>query len=237
MWMPAMAASVMPARTRAHAAKSANDEVTSVGSTRVTPARRIRSSARPTLIGGQVRGVEIDAGKAVGLEVEEPRERDPHDWSRSSTAPRRRGLQLRRRRLVEVHRRRRMRLQNRRRRERRHLPFEAGVNRRGLARVRHDAEDRARLQNLAHRHRDRLRRHLVDRGEPAFAHLLAPARLVQLHDEVRALGDEVRRRIVEREMSVLADADKGDVDRGRRDRTAGRVGNRAAGHASPSSRW
>ena len=85
---------------------------------------------------------------------------------------------------------------------------------------------RARFEDLAHRHRDGLRRHLVDRGEPSLAHLLTPARLVQLHDEVWALGQEVCRRIVEGEMPVLADADKGDIDRGRPNRIAGRVGNR-----------
>jgi hypothetical protein len=86
------------------------------------------------------------------------------------------------------------------------------VDRNGLARVRHDAEDPVRREDLAHRHRDGFRRHLVDRGEPALAHLLTPARLVQLNDEIWALGEEVCRGIVEGEMTVLADTDKCYVD-------------------------
>ena len=86
--------------------------------------------------------------------------------------------------------------------------LEAGLDGRRLARVRDDADDRARLQNLADRHRDRLRRHVVDRGEPAFADLLPPAGLVERDDEVRLLGLEIGRRIVEGEMAVLADPDK-----------------------------
>jgi hypothetical protein len=55
---------------------------------------------------------------------------------------------------------------------------------------------------------------------------LTPARLVQLNDEIWALGEEVCRGIVEGEMTVLADTDKGDIDWGRRNRSPGRVGNR-----------
>ena len=52
----------------------------------------------------------------------------------------------------------------------------------------------------------------VERREPALAHLLAPARLVELHDQVWLAGIEVGRRVVEGQVAVLADPDKRDVD-------------------------
>ena len=100
--------------------------------------------------------------------------------SLSSTTPRVAAFRRRGRRAIEIDRRVRVRLQNRRRRHRRDVALEAHLNGLRLARIRHDAEDRARLQNLTDRHGDRLRRHLVNRREPALADLLPPARLVQL---------------------------------------------------------
>ena len=111
----------------------------------------------------------------------------------------------------------RVRLQDGRRDVRRDGAFERGLHRRRLAFVGHHAEDVAALQNLLHRHAQGLRGHLIETPEPAFAHLLPPARLVQVHDEVGPFGGEVGRRIVEGEMAVLADAAAAQVDRRRAD--------------------
>ena len=77
-----------------------------------------------------------------------------------------------------------------------------------------------RREDLADRHRDRARWHVGERREPAFADLLPPARLVERHDDVRLARVEVRGRIVEGEVAVLADADERDVDGRRRERLA-----------------
>ena len=58
--------------------------------------------------------------------------------------------------------------------------------------------------------------HVADRREPPFAHLLTATRIVELDDEIRALGVEIRGRIVECEVAVLADADERDIHRLRR---------------------
>ena len=208
----------------------------SVGRQRVTPVARIRSSASLDAIGRQVGRVEIDAAEAVDLQVEQPRQLESHDWSLSRISPRVAGSSSAadsRSRYSVVS---RVRLQDRRRRHRRHLAFDARLDRLRLARVGHHADDLARLQNLAHRHRDGLRRDVRDRAEPAFADLLPAARVVERDDEVRLLGVEIGRGIVERQVAVFADPDKRDVDRrcwraSRPTRSATRAASR-----SPSSR-
>ena len=56
-------------------------------------------------------------------------------------------------------------------------------------------------------------RNVVDVGIPPFADLLAATDLVQCNDSVCRLRLEVRRRIVERDVPVFADADTGKVDK------------------------
>src|SRR4029450_13452225 len=63
-------------------------------------------------------------------------------------------------------------------------------------------------------------RPVVEPREPALPQLLAPAVLVQLHHEVGRGRVEVRRWIVEGEVTVLADAHERDVDGMARDQRA-----------------
>src|SRR5881275_1837506 len=49
--------------------------------------------------------------------------------------------------------------------------------------------------------------------EPGLSHLLAAAGLIQVNDEIAFFGLEIRRRVIERQMAILADSDKGDVNR------------------------
>ena len=58
-----------------------------------------------------------------------------------------------------------------------------------------------------------MRGNVVLGGEPALADLLHAALVVQRHDLVGARAVDVRRRVVEREVAVLAYADARDVDR------------------------
>src|SRR3954453_6371533 len=106
-----------------------------------------------------------------------------------------------------------MSLQNRRRHLRRDFTFDRVADRLSLALVRHGADDRAALHNLSHAHRDSLLRHVIKRRKPAFTQLLSAAGFIELHNQVRLLGFEICRRIVEREMPILANSDKRDVSR------------------------
>src|ERR1700678_4241774 len=61
-------------------------------------------------------------------------------------------------------------------------------------------------------------------GEPRLADLLQRASLIEFHDEIRLVGLEISGRIIESEMTVLADADKRDIN-----------GCRTQGRASPAN--
>src|SRR6476659_11197663 len=100
------------------------------------------------------------------------------------------------------------------------MPFHRRANGFRLAQCGDDAEYVMRLEDLMDRHRNRARWHVGERREPAFAELLAPARFVERHDDVRLARVEVRGWIVEGQVAVLADADKRDVDGRRGDRLA-----------------
>ena len=69
------------------------------------------------------------------------------------------------------------------------------------------------------------------RREPALAELLPAAGVVELDHEVRLLGLEVGRRVVEGEVAVLADAHEGHVDRGAGRGARPRAGTRRPGPA------
>ena len=56
--------------------------------------------------------------------------------------------------------------------------------------------------------------------KPSFAHLLAAASFVEIDDEIGIFGIEIGWRIVEGEMTVLADADKRNIDWRRPQRVA-----------------
>ena len=78
-----------------------------------------------------------------------------------------------------------MGLQNRGGHRRSHGAFDGGAHGFGLSFVWHDAENAARFENLAHRHRNGALRNVSDRREPALTHLLPAARVVQPDNEVR----------------------------------------------------
>ena len=67
---------------------------------------------------------------------------------------------------------------------RRYLTGKAIAHRRRFAFIGDRANNRLRLQNLADRHRDGLRWHLVKSSKPAFAYLLKPTRLIQFNDNI-----------------------------------------------------
>ena len=113
-----------------------------------------------------------------------------------------------------------MRPQNRRRGHGRDLALHTGLDSLRLPLVGHDADDFARFEDLPHGHGNGSGGYLVSRGEPAFADLLLPALSVERHNQVWLLGVEVRRRIVERQVAILANPDKRHVD--------GRLGELAA---------
>jgi hypothetical protein len=106
-----------------------------------------------------------------------------------------------------------MRLQDRRRRHRAHRTGEAVPDGFRFPRIGHDAHDLARGEDLTDRDADRACRHVRDRLEPPFTNLLAPARFVELDDQVGLVGLEVGRRVVEGQVAVLADADERAIDR------------------------
>src|SRR5260370_32864640 len=100
-------------------------------------------------------------------------------------------------------------------RSRRHgtdLSFEAGFYGLSLTLPGNHGENLFRLKNLFRRHRKGLLRNLGDICEPGFADLLLAARLVEIDDDVRFFGLEICRRIVERNMPILPDAEERDVN-------------------------
>src|SRR5450631_1430127 len=81
-----------------------------------------------------------------------------------------------------------------------------------LALVGNNHHQLSRLENLARGRRDGASGYLGEVTKPSFAYLLLAARLVQVHEDVRFFRGEIRGRIVERDVSVFADAEKCDVD-------------------------
>src|SRR6516165_4303443 len=103
--------------------------------------------------------------------------------------------------------------QNRRRRHRTDLSLEAGLYRLSLALVWHDRKNFFCLKNLFRGHRNGLLGNLRNIGEPGFTNLLLPASLIEIDDDVRLLSVKVGRRIVKRDVSILANSEEGDVNR------------------------
>jgi len=85
-------------------------------------------------------------------------------------------------------------------------------NRPGLALVGHRADEVLGLENLANRHRNGLQWDVVEFGKPTLADLLAAASLLQIDDDVGIVGFKVGRWVVEAYVSVLTDAQKGNID-------------------------
>src|SRR5690242_668269 len=74
--------------------------------------------------------------------------------------------------------------------------------------VRNDAQDFAALEYLFNRHRYRLSRNFGNAFEPTLTDLLLATCVVEVNDDVWFVDLEIRRRIIECEVSVFADADE-----------------------------
>src|SRR5438132_13601687 len=92
------------------------------------------------------------------------------------------------------------------------LQFKGIFDRLRLSFVWHDAEDVSGFENLADRHGDRLSRDLLKTTKPSFTDLLASASLIKCNDNVWCFSLKIGGGIVERQMPVLADADKGCIN-------------------------
>src|SRR6266496_388962 len=82
-----------------------------------------------------------------------------------------------------------------------------------LAPVRNHDNDFPGAQDLSHRHRNCLRGHIRHTSEPSLVHLLLPASLVELDYEIRIVDFEIGGRIVECQVRILPNSDKGQIDR------------------------
>src|SRR5262245_10611224 len=106
-----------------------------------------------------------------------------------------------------------MSAQDRSRSHRPYLAFKTRFDGLRLASVRHYADYLFRFENLANRHGYRFLRHLIERRKPSLADLLAATRFIELNHYVGLFSLKIGRRIVEREMSFFAYADKSDINR------------------------
>src|ERR1700694_825713 len=93
------------------------------------------------------------------------------------------------------------------------FPLETQLDRQSFPLARYDANNFIRLQNLTHRHGDGSPGNFRNIREPSLANLLATAGFIKVDDEIRCLCLEIRRRIVERQMTILPDTDKSDINR------------------------
>ncbi len=82
----------------------------------------------------------------------------------------------------------------------------------GFAGIGDAADDVLAFHDLVDRHGDGLCGDIVECGEPALAELLFSAGIIEVDNEEGFLGVEVGGRVVEGEVPVFTDADKGDVD-------------------------
>src|SRR5438876_40843 len=110
--------------------------------------------------------------------------------------------------FIEENRRVRVRAQDGRRRQRADFAFEAGLYCLRFSCLGNDCKDFLRLQDLAHGHGNRPLGNVREVREPGLSHLLAAAGLIQVNDEIGFFGLEIRRRVIERQMAILADSDK-----------------------------
>ncbi len=85
------------------------------------------------------------------------------------------------------------------------LALECCFDRFGFAPIRNATQNAFGFQDLVNRHADGLSGNLSQGIKPALTHLLFAASLVELHDLVNIFGFEVRRRVIKRQVRVLAD--------------------------------
>src|SRR5260370_16675580 len=91
-------------------------------------------------------------------------------------------------------------------RSRRHgteFTLETKLNRGSLPRVRHDANNFFRIQNLTHRHGNGSPGNFRNIGEPSLANLLATADFVKVDDQISGFRLEVRGRLVNSQVAIL----------------------------------
>ena len=94
--------------------------------------------------------------------------------------------------------------------------FEAGLYRLRFSRIRNYDKNLFRFQYLPNSHGYRPRGNLRKRGEPTLSYLLEAAGLIEVNNDARFLGVEIRRGVIEGEMAIFADTYEGDVDRSSR---------------------
>lgn len=92
--------------------------------------------------------------------------------------------------------------------------LESGLDGLGFAGFRNGGNDLGGLENLANGHGDGAGGDVRERFEPAFADLLTAAGFIEIDEEVGIFGIEIGGRIVEGEVSVLADADESEINGG-----------------------
>ena len=96
--------------------------------------------------------------------------------------------------------------------QRANLQLQAVSNGPGFSPIRDHAEHLPGFEDLFNGHGDGLYWHVTDSLKPTFADLLAAARLVEFHNEIRFLRVEVGWRIVKSEVTVLPDANESCIN-------------------------
>ena len=107
----------------------------------------------------------------------------------------------------------RMFAQNRRRGLRCDRPLQAKPDGLSFARIRHRHDDRFCFQQLADRNRDRTLRHGGKVWKLTLPDLLLTTGFIKLDHQIGLLGHEIRGRVVEGQVGVLADAGESDINR------------------------
>ena len=93
-----------------------------------------------------------------------------------------------------------------------HGTFEHALDGLSFAFIGNHVHDDFALENLGNTHAESVSRHSFKGGEPAFAQLLTAAGFIQFDDQEGFISVKVSRGIIESDMAVFADADKGDVN-------------------------
>ena len=92
------------------------------------------------------------------------------------------------------------------------VSLETGLNCRCLAGIGHDANDLLGFQNLAYGHRNGTPGDFGNICKPPLADLLAPAILIEFHDQIWLIAFEIRGRVIEGQVPVLPNPHESDID-------------------------
>src|SRR5215469_11204064 len=115
--------------------------------------------------------------------------------------------------VVEIDEDIRVRAQDRCRSEGADFAVKTFLDRLRFACVGNNTENFLGFENLGTGHRDGATGHLLQALEPALAQLLTPASIIEIDHQERFRGSKIGWRIVEGQVSILPDADEGDVNR------------------------